>query len=417
MNSIWKSYDEVRDISKGKKIIFWGRSEDWTEKTLSKMTDLKIDYIIDRSEIFKGTRFLGHDVYTPDKLKYEEKNSIFIIITASAYKSIELSLSELNFKPGIHYCCSPEYKDWSLLQEIKDYDRNLLISCSDNTLEEGGKRFSKMGGGLYLFNTKSHKLENKKQGHFRQILDVDNMYYVVEYVEKLLYVFDKKFNLNNKIELDQSDNKNQKANYCGLAYHEKSQQLFVANSGSDSISVYKKNGMKLVRVIHVSEKAKKSGGGLHHINDLTVVDDALLVSCFSITGSWKIGILDGGIFEYDINNLDKSPSTLMNHLWKPHSVEFCNNSVTYIDSMRGYLYSGNQKIIGKFNGFVRGLAYDGKYYFIGQSEDMYMSDLFGIKDNIMLNAGVYLYEEKSKVSRFYSFPSLSNIHDVKICTN
>jgi hypothetical protein len=417
MSNIWKNYDEIRQSTKGKKIILWGRSEDWTAKTLSRIPDLKVDYIIDRSDIFNGTKFLGYNVYTPSKLDKEDKNSIFIIITASSYKSIELSLSEFRLKPDLHYCCSPEYKDWSLLQEIKDYDTDLLISCHDNTLEEGGRRFSTMGGGLYLFNTKSHKLENKKQGHFRQIVEVDNLYYVVEYVEKLLYVFDKQFNICNKIELDQSGDKNQKPNYCGVAYHNKSNQLFVSNAGADTISIYNKESLELKKVIHISQKTKEVGGGLHHINDLTIVDDSLLISCFSVTGSWKKGILDGGIFEYDINNLDNSPSVLMNNLWKPHSVEFYNNSVAYVDSMRGYLFSGNQKIIGKFNGFIRGLVFDGTYYFVGQSEDMYMTELFGVKENIMLNAGVYLYKAESRVSRFYSFPSLSNIHDVKIHKN
>jgi Domain of unknown function (DUF4915) len=414
MSGFWKSYDEVRESCKDKKLIFWGRSEDWTAKTLSKIKDLNIEYIVDSSEVYNNTQFLGYDVFLPSKLNNENLDEIFIVITASAYESIELSMTKFNLKAGIHYCCTPEYKDWALLQNIKEYDRNLLITCSDNTLEEGGKRFSKMGGGLYLFNTKTHKLENKKQGHFRQVIEIDNLYYVVEYIEKLLYVFDKKFNVINKIELDQSDDKKQKPHYCGIAYHEKSKQLFVANSGTDTISIYNKETLNLTKLIYISNKTKEVGGGLHHINDLTVVDDSLLVSCFSVTGAWKKEILDGGLFEYNINNLDETPNILVNHLWKPHSVEFYENKVSYLDSMRGDFWIGNQKIVGKFNGFVRGLAFDGKYYFIGQSEDMYTSELFGIKDNIMINAGVYLFDVKTRVSRFYSFPDLSNIHDIKI---
>ena len=80
--------------------------------------------------------------------------------------------------------------------------------------------------------------------------------------------------------------------------------------------------------------------------------------------------------------------------------------------MRGYFYQGNQKIVGKFDGFIRGLAFDGRFYFIGQSEDMYTSELFGIKDNIMINGGFYLFDIKTNVSRFYSIPEMSNIHDL-----
>lgn len=414
MGGFWKTYDEVRDSAKGKKLIFWGRSEDWTAKTLSNIKDLKVAYIVDSSETYQNTKFLGLDVFLPSKLSEESLDDIFIVITASAYKSIELSMEEFNLKQGVHYCCTPEYKDWALLQDIKDYDRNLIITCSDNTLEEGGKRFSKLGGGIYLFNTKTHELKNMYQGHFRQIVEVDNLYYVVEYIEKLLYVFDKEFKVVKKIELDQTFDKKQKPHYCGLAYHERSDQFFVANSGTDTISVYEKSTLKLKNIIYISEKTKKVGGGLHHINDLVIVEDNLFVSCFSVTGAWKKEILDGGIFEYDINELLEKPNILMNHLWKPHSVEYYENKICYLDSMRGDFWVGNQKIVGKFNGFVRGLAFDGKYYFIGQSEDMYTSELFGVKDNIMVNAGVYLYDIKTRVSRFYSFPDLSNIHDIKI---
>ena len=93
MSGFWKSYDELKKSCQNKKVIFWGRSEDWTAKTLSKMSGIKVDYIIDRSESYEGSKFLGFDVFTPSKLKEENLESIFIVITASAYKSIELSIS------------------------------------------------------------------------------------------------------------------------------------------------------------------------------------------------------------------------------------------------------------------------------------------------------------------------------------
>lgn len=414
MSGLWKNYNQVRESAKGKKLIFWGRSEDWTAKTLSKIKDLNISYIIDSSDTYCNTKFLGLNVFLPNKLNEENINDIFILITASAYKSIEISMDKFGLKQGVHYCCTPEYKDWALLQNIKEYDQNLIITCSDNTLKEGGKRFSKLGGGIYLFNTKTHKLKNMYQGHFRQIVEVNSRYYVVEYTQKMLYVFDNNFNFIKKVKLDQSNINKLKPHYCGLAYHEASKQFFVANSGNDTISIYEYPSLQLKKLIYISEKTKKAGGGLHHINDLTVIEDSLFVSCFSVSGSWKKGILDGGIFEYNISDLLEKPNILINNLWKPHSVEHCENKVCYLDSMKGNFWIGNQNKAGKFNGFIRGLAFDGKYYFIGQSEDMYTSELFGIKNNIMLNAGVYLYDQKTKVSRFYSFPDLSNIHDIKI---
>ena len=82
--------------------------------------------------------------------------------------------------------------------------------------------------------------------------------------------------------------------------------------------------------------------------------------------------------------------------------------------MRGRLYLQTPSHIGEFDGFVRGLAFDGRFYFIGQSEDMYMGRVFGTRKNIMLNAGFYLFDPETKASRFYPMLDNMNIHDILI---
>jgi hypothetical protein len=413
VSGIWKSWTELRKSCKDKKVILWGRSEDWVHKTLQKLDGINVECIVDINPEYANTFYYELPVVLPEKLKNYGKD-IMIIITGGVYESILDSIEELGYIPGAQCCCSPEFKDWALLHEIREYDQNLLIACSDYDEKEGGKRYSKMGGGLYLFNTRTLMLDKKLSGHFRQMVLVDDLYYIVEFVEKLVYVVNKKYELVTKYKIDQSEKQNEKPNGCGITYHPKKQLFYVANAGSDTINVYKKDGFKHIDTIFISEKSTKAGGGLHHINDLTIADNSLLVSCFSVTGTWKKDIMDGGIFEYDTDDLKKAPNILVNSLWKPHSVKFINNKVCYLDSMRGDFWIGNQKIAGKFLGFARALAFDGRFYYVGQSEDMYMSELFGIKDNIMLNAGMSLYDAENKVSRFYSFPHLSNIHDVLI---
>ena len=136
------------------------------------------------------------------------------------------------------------------------------------------------------------------------------------------------------------------------------------------------------------------------------------MSCFSISGNWKRGILDGGVFSYDVNSLKDSPKVIARDLWMPHSVEYIDRSICFLDSMNGDFWVGNKRIEGNFPGYVRGLAYDGRFYYIGQSESMYSSRLFGFSKNVMCNAGLYLFDKDTKVSRFFSFPKLMNIHDV-----
>ena len=411
---IQKTWTEVKKIcSTKKKVILWGRSDDWVPKTISKLKNFEDKYIIDINPAYNETYFHGLPVHLPNKLNDEKKKDIYIIITGSVYENIADSLDKLGFEAGKNYCCTPEIKDWSLLQEIREFDKDIIIACSDYS-DKSKKRFSKMGGGIYVFNTKKHELEKKYAGHFRQIIKVDDSYYTVEWVEKKVYVFSKDFKKIGEFDIDQTKEQSEKPNACGIAYHKKTDLFFIANAGSDTINIYEKKNFKCIDTIHISDKFVKYGDGQHHINDICVADDNLLVSCFSISGYWKRGILDGGILSYEIGNFEKGFDVLSKDLWMPHSVEYINGNICYLDSMNGNLWVGNKKVEGKFPGFMRGLTYDERFYYIGQSETMYMSRLFKVKDNIMCNAGIYLFDIDNKVSRFYSFPFMMNVHDLLV---
>jgi hypothetical protein len=80
--------------------------------------------------------------------------------------------------------------------------------------------------------------------------------------------------------------------------------------------------------------------------------------------------------------------------------------------MRGAIYITSQNPAGVFPGFIRGIDFDGRFYFIGQSEPAYMSRLFGISNNIMMNAGIYIFDNVTKVSRFHAFMDTTNVHDI-----
>ena len=349
----------------------------------------------------------------PDKLKTENMDEIYIVITAGPYESVIDQLLGMGFTAGLHFCCTPEMYDWGLLQEIREYDKDIIIACSDYS-EKGKKRFSKMGGGIYICNTRENSLKKKIPGHFRQIVQVEDKLYVVEFVERKIYVLSKKLERLDILNINQTGDNSEKPNACGMAYHPSKKLIFIANAGSDTINVYSLKDFKFIEKVHFSEKFKITGQGQHHINDICVAGDNLYVSYFSSSGNWKRGVLDGGISEFDINNLSNPPQPLVEGLWMPHSVEFIDGNICYLDSMRGEFYIGNQKIAGRFPGFVRGLAGDGRFYYVGQSEDMYMGRLFGVTDNIKVNAGVYLFDAETKVSRFYSFPFIMNVHDLLI---
>lgn len=405
MDTMWKKWNEVKLICQNKRIVLFGRSEDWVHKTLPKLSRPP-DYIIDSNPGYTGTTFHNLNIYPPDKLKTENIDEIYIIITAGPYESVVSQLEEYNLQAGKHFCCTPAYYDFKLLQEIHRYDRRILISSPDYS-EKKNHRYSKSGGGLYICDLISNQIEKKIPGHFRQVMQVDGYIYALEYVEMKLYVLSMDINIVEKLPLD-------KPNVCGLAYCPERKLIFISNTGTDTISIYNKEKFRLVDTIEFSDKYRKRKIGRHHINDICVVEDSLYVSYFSLSGNWKRGILDGGIVEFHIDQIGKPANVLVKNLWMPHSVEFFDGKLTYLDSRRGRFYIGNQNIAGEFPGFMRGLDYDGRFYYIGQSEDMYMSDLFGISNNIMLNAGFFLFDVDTKVSKFYSFKDLINVHDILV---
>ena len=126
------------------------------------------------------------------------------------------------------------------------------------------------------------------------------------------------------------------------------------------------------------------------------------------------GIFDGGVSKLDLNELSKPPVVLVRDLLKPHSPKIINGELCYLDSMRGRFFKKSQEYAVEFQSFARGLAFDGRFYYIGSSEDMYMSERFGHSNNILLNAGFYVFDADTKASRFHAMLNNMNIHDIVV---
>ena len=405
MEAWWKTWDEINRDTKGKTVVYYGRSEDWIPKTLPKVW-IKPAYIVDRSPAFANTTYLNFPVEPIKKLLLENRDEVFIIITADSYEGIVALLIENGFKAGLHFACCPEYKDWCLLEEIRNYDQKVIVSCSDHT-DKLKVRYSRAGGGIYRYHIGPNTITPLQGGAFRQIVQTGESIFAIEYVERKIYIFDLDFKvLEIKPLVD--------ANDCGLAYDKKRHVFFIANAGEDTISVYEADNFKLLDKIYYSRKSRKHVMGRHHLNDVCVSEDFLFVSYFSHSGNWKREVYDGGISEYHIDHLNDPPMKVVEGLWKPHSPEIIQGDLCYLDSMRGRLHVNSQMIAGEFSGFTRGLAYDGRFYYIGQSEDMYVTKRFGVAGNIMMNAGFYIFDRTSKASRFYPMLGNMNVHDLLI---
>ena len=97
----------------------------------------------------------------------------------------------------------------------------------------------------------------------------------------------------------------------------------------------------------------------------------------------------------------------------PHNPKIINGSFYVNDSLRGNLLGNNFNIVGSFPAFTRGLRNDGRFFYVGQSRNRNYSKNIGLTKNISIDAGIIVFDEKTKVSRFLQVsPKISEIHSI-----
>ena len=94
----------------------------------------------------------------------------------------------------------------------------------------------------------------------------------------------------------------------------------------------------------------------------------------------------------------------------PHNVKMIDGDLCYLDSMRGNFHRTNHKTASHFNGFIRGLTYDGQFYIIGQSVHRYFNRMKEFSNNIALDCGFFVFDDISKGCKYYNLPNLYDIH-------
>ena len=397
-NEIWLSWEEVNRLAREKRIIFFGRGE-WMEKTLNYLAS-DGDYIVDNNKYEHGQMERGLKIYSPERLRTENWDEIFIIITTSGFQEVEAQLREYGLVPGRHFCVSPSLKNFRAISRINEHKQVIYLTCSDRYLEGEWQR----GGGLYSFDIQSREMKKLVNGLCHGIVEGKDCIYLVDDTVGIR-VLERDFKQREEFQLPP------KSRPHGIAYCPQRELIFVIFSGRDSIGVYEAHGYKQVDEVFLSNKWRRTGIAQHHMNDACVFNNSLYASMFSFSGNWKIGVYDGGILELDIDAREFVRSVVSN-LWMPHSPTIINGTLFYCDSMTGKVYSGSSKLMTEFNGFVRGIAYDGEFYYVGQSMHRYIDRRQGTTNNISLDTGVFMVDGTDKVTKFFAMPHLTDINTV-----
>jgi len=395
----WMSWRDVSSVTQDREVVFWGRSEDWIPKCTP---HVNASYIIDIDESFYGEKYLGLDIYSSSKLE-ESLEKPFVIITTGDFTNVGSALDDLGFASGRDYCYCPEYSDFQNLASLRDKQLSVVFTSGDYKTGKA-TRVSHHGGGVYLaeFSALKSELVKVADGQYREIVRYNNGFAAIEYTECRIDVFSSEFETVRSIDLPRT-------RFCGLAWSEDTGYFYVANASTDIIHVIDEDGNEVAKM-DFGPKSGEEGNSRYHINDLDIYGDSIFVSYFSESGFWRYDVFDGGVAAFDLKTHEKS--TLYQGLWQPHTPRVIRGKLHILDSFRGLLYNRSGEPLAKFPGFIRGIDYRNGFYLVGQSEDMYMSRKNGMSKNIMNNAGIWLFDEQSKGSRFYDCAGICNIHSV-----
>lgn len=396
-SSKWKEFAELNEISDKRKLVFWGAST-WVEQTLQYL-ELDDFGVLDNNQNNIGDLFLTK-VITKPKTYLEKHREVFIVITTKNYDSVIEELHELGFVMGDDFCVSPVLNNRKPKDDFLSINFDILVSSPEHAASNTS------GGGLYMVNSIFGTTKKILSGKGRGLVKLEDGYAWLDMLEGIK-VLNCDFMIKRVIELP----RNSEAH--GLWYDVKTRKLFVGLPGRDSVGICDIDAESIHEEIFISDKWKDNKKDNHHVNDICVVDNSLYISMFSFTGNWPLQAYDGGICEINWKTGEKIGS-VVSDIWMPHSLMRIGPNLTYLDSMRGQVIDMNHNIIGQFDYFVRGMDIINDCFAIGVSEHRYPDKLPRSRLNIPLDAGVLIFDRKSKMSKLINMPEINSVHSVLI---
>lgn len=384
---------------KDKKIIFFGAGT-IVKKFVNNYNKSKILFLVDNNKKLWGSKYEGVDVQSPDELKKIKHKDITLVIMTTSF--IEVIKQVKNINKNLKITVSHYLKDLINIEYLQYLKKKILISSG---LPAHKNKIS--GGGLYEIKLDGENWSTKKvySGTVHGVIKYNRGFAISDSINSII-LLDK----NYKIKKKGSFPLNTRAH--GIAFDDVGKNFYIACSNTDSVKVFD-TSFNLVQTISISNKFKKYNSPQHHINDIFIKNQNLYICMFSLSGNSKNNIYDGGVYEIDLKNINNI-KTIYGNLFMPHSIKFINGSFAILDSLKGDLIVGSQKI-ASFPGFSRGLSFDENFYYVGQSRNRNYSIINQNKNNISIDNSVLIYDPKNKFSRNLYLPnSISEIHEVLV---
>ena len=397
-------FSSTREITKNlkqRKIIYFGGGN-IAEKTNRILNNLNEAFIVDNSSNLWGDKQFNLEVKNPNKIKNKNKN-YFIVICTTSFSEVSNQLVEYGYEPTLDFAVSPILNDLRSIDDLEKIEKKLIFSSgSPKKIDE------KSGGGIYLMEVDgtSWKYSKKISGNCYGLIKYGKNFISID-TDIGIFEFNKSFKILRSKKLPKHSRGH------GVHYNDHRSEFYVVCSYLDAILILDKK-FNIKGKIQISKKINYEKTPQHHCNDCVSYKNSVYVSMFSKSGNWKLDSFDGAIMEIDLNQ-KKTVSTLTENLWMPHNPKIINGAFYILDSLRGDLKGNNFNTIGSFPAFTRGLAHDGSFFYIGQSRNRNFSKNIGINNNTSIDAGITVFDEQKKISRFLQVSSkISEIHSIEI---
>ena len=400
-------FGNFKDITKNynnRPIVLFGAGN-IAEKTFKSLQNHSVEAIVDNaSNLWGETQLDNIEIRDPQYLKFDNNPSYFVVICTTSFGAVSKQLASLGYKNEIDFIVSPILNDLRIISELESVQRTLMFSSGSPTQDS-----SEYGGGIYKLELDGDEWKHEKMisGNCYGIIKYKNNFVSVD-TEIGIFEFDDTFSIIRQSTLPQGTRAH------GVAFAEFNNSFYVVGSYQDAVIQIDADTLEVKDRISYSNKLERLKKASHHSNDCCILGSSLYVSMFSLSGNWKNDIFDGGVLEIDLTTKEIGQSVIKD-LWMPHNISYIEGGLVVLDSLPGYLRKNNASVVGTFSAFTRGLAYDGLYYYVGQSRNRNFSKNLGVSKNISIDTAIVIFDEETKVSRSLQLSSkLSEIHSIVI---
>lgn len=390
------TFQEVARLSAGRQVVLFGAGN-IAAKTARKIGSV-FSMILDNNPNLDGTEQLGVKVLSADALK--TVTVPFVIICTTSFIEVASQLEGMGYSAERDFIVSPVLNDLRVIADLEAHEATLLFTSGLPPINH-----PQWGGGIY-------ELKLGEEWSYRKIRS-GNCHGLLKHGENIIAIDDALgiIEMDGEYQIFRAKELPCNVRAHGVAHSDITGCFYVACSYADKVLVLDPN-FNVVDEFKLSHKHDRHGEPFHHCNDVYVIGTSLYVSMFSFTGNWKNNVFDGVVLEIDLLTGEKI-GPVVQDLWMPHNVLSVDGSLVVLDSLRGKLLKNNVQSIGEFPAFTRGLAYDGVYFYIGQSRNRNYSSYLGVSKNISIDTAIIIFDEHTKVSRSLQLPSrLSEIHAI-----